>query len=189
MSKKKKVAKKAKPLTAIEAKRVAILKDAIAQVRAKKYLVEANSGYVDNGTNALPDFHEAAESCKLFTGKEADEVEFNKYLDNIITKDNPCQVCAKGAMLLSSIRKFNNFTLQDADDTNLNALAGDDGTYEIFGQKNADKMECYFERQDDDIIINANGEASCWSDDYPNDDKRLIAIFENAIKHRGTFTP
>jgi len=170
---------------------VTVLKDAIAQIKAKKYLVQSATGYIDKSTDALYNLDKAVNSCKIFTGKEANELEFNKYFDNIITKDNPCQVCAKGAMFLSTIRKFNNFTLQDATTKDLNELAGDkNGTYKIFGEENADKMEEYFERNDSELEDeNGEGIDKQWSDDYCKDDNRLIAIFKNAIKNRGTFKP
>ncbi len=193
----KKKAKKETKLTKIQEKRVAILKDAIAQVKAEKYEVQAGMGYVDEGTGNLPDFYEATQLCELFTGKQAKDVELNKYLDNVITKENPCQVCAKGALLLSSIRKFNNFSLQDAADTSLNTLAGEDGgTYEIFGEENADKMEEYFECNDPELDIDGNevdyydeNRNHQWSDSYLDDTDRIIAIFTNAIANKGTFKP
>lgn len=194
-----KTKKKAVKLTAIETKRVAVLKDAIAQIKIGRYSVESGTGYVDNNTDLRERLEKAADACELFTGKTANEVEFNKFFDKIITPDEPCQVCAKGAMLLSTINKFNNFTLQDAADKNLDHLAGvEDGTHELFGSENADKMEEYFEGNDDYDrdengklvdIDNYEGETYKWSDQYPEDDDRLIAIFQNAIRNKGTFKP
>jgi len=195
--------KKKKKLTAIQEKRVTVLKDAIAQIKAEKYAVKAHTGYVGRaGINPFNNYDlvAAADSCELLLGKKAEDVELNKFLDRIITPKSPCQVCAKGAMLISSIRKFNNFSLQDFVDTDLDDLASEDGTYDIFGQENADKMEEYFEQNDP--LLNEKGEeydpyndnhSSCdfkqWTDDYPDSEDRLIAIFQNAIRNKGTFKP
>lgn len=196
------MSKKKKKLTAIESKRVAVLKDAIAQIKAEKYKVRAHTGYVGREENPFDDFdlRAAVDACELFTGKKAKDIEFNKYLDRIITPKNPCQICAKGAMLISSIRKFNNFSLEKAASTDLNDLASYGGTYAIFGRANADKMETYFEQNDDALDEHGNiyncydidhnpDDFKKWSDDYKDDEDRLIAIFQNAIRNKGTFKP
>jgi len=180
----KKVAKKAKKeqkLTAIQANRVAIAKDALAQLKIKAYDAVSSNGYVclydENSLSA------AAESCELFTGKTADKTEFNKFMDNFISPSKPCTICAKGAIFLSAVKKFNNFSLQRAVDEDLNDIASSE-VQKIFGMQNADKIEEYFECQDE-----YNDEGDKWSDKYDDDNERLEAILKNIIANKGDFIP
>lgn len=179
-----------KRLTKIEQKRVAVLKDAIAQIKAKSYNVKSYTGYVNADGGTLDDeIEKLAEVCEIVEGKEAHEVELKKYMNKLINPKKPCQVCAKGALLLSNIRKFNNFSLEDANHRGLNRNAFAGGAiYKLFGEANCDLMEKYFEldggygdEHDDNIEE--------WRKKYPDDDERLIAIFKNAIANNGTFKP
>ncbi len=192
MAKKAKKAKKVvKPLTKIEQKRVDVLKDAIAQIRAESYNVMSGTGYVnqDNSSRLNGEIKALVQICELIEGKDASEVEFKKYFDKLITPKKPCQVCAKGALLLSGIRKFNNFTLEDALNDGLDDAAGNNGgTYAIFGKENADRMEAYFEGNDP-CVYDEDGNCTQWNDNYSDDEEILIAIFQNAIANRGTFKP
>ena len=195
---------KKKPLTAIEIKRVAILKDALSQIKLKAYDVQAATGYVNqnNGSNLDNEIEKIAEVCEIIENKPADKVEFNKYFDKFINKQKPCQVCAKGALFLSTVRKFNNLSLQEAKGyDSLDSLARNGSKIaDIFGKANIDKMEEYFE--EDDLQLNKKGEEydhwdanhneddfKKWSYQYPDDTDRLVAIIKNAIKNRGTFKP
>ena len=58
----------------------------------------------------------------------------------------------------------------------------------IFGKENADKIEEYFERNDPSID-EENGDYTQWSDKYPNDTERLVAILKNVVANKGTFIP
>ncbi len=179
----KKANKKEKALTKIEQKRVDIAKDALSQVKAEKYTVLSSNGYVESGK--LEDIiNKALDSCELFTGKKAEDVELKTYIDTAI-KIAPCEVCAKGALFLSSIRKFNNFSLAEARDSGLNESASYK-IQEIFGEENADRIEEYFEKNDPTYGENYENQ---WSDKYPDDKDRLIAILKNVIANKGTFIP
>src|SRR5690348_6793252 len=126
-------------LTPIQKKRITILKDALAQVQLGIYNVEASTGYVDRMGHLDLDgkIKAVAEAAELFTGKSAKDIELRSFIDNLISKKKPCQVCAKGAIFLSSIRKFNNYSLQDAVNCDLDSAASDE-VIKLFGKENAD---------------------------------------------------
>jgi hypothetical protein len=137
-------------------------------------------------------FENAIESCKLLTGKPANKVQFSTLMDKVITTQTPCGVCAKGALFLSSIRKFNHFSLAESCEINDRA---DESVKELFGKHNADLIEAVFE--DDFTIAKVNFKDSevdyysdfleLWVEKYPNPDNRLEAILKNLIKNRGIF--
>lgn len=183
--------KKETKLTKIQEKRVAVLKDAIAQIKAKAYNVRSGTGYVDQDNGGLEDrINALADVCDIIEGKDSSKVQLNKYFNKLINKKNPCQVCAKGAMLLSQINKFNNVSLDEARDGALNDKAGDNGTYDLFGKENADLMEQYFETNisEGDEYDEGDKNVKKWLS-YKSDDERLIAIFQNAIRNKGIFKP
>ncbi len=189
----KKTIKKEAKLTKIEEKRVAVLKDAIAQIKLKAYNVRSGTGYINQDSGDLDTrINALVDVCDILEDKDASKVQLNKYFDKLINKKKPCQVCAKGAMLLSQINKFNHLSLDQAKDGQLDSLAGGNGTYELFGQENADLMEQYFEGDisegDEEYEEEGDKNAKKWLA-YRSDDKRLIAIFENAISNKGIFKP
>lgn len=192
MAKKTLKKEKVKKLTKLQEKRVAIAKDAIAQLNTEAY-VAATGQYVGLDWQQTDEIEAAAGACKLFTGKDASDFEFNKVLDNVVSKQNPCEVCAKGALFLSSIRKFNNFTLEEASDGDLDNMASHK-VQEIFGEKNADLIEIFYEKWDADQDMNPLDEETFekvekWANKYPNNTDRLIAILKNIVKNNGEFIP
>jgi len=182
---------KEKTLT-ISEKRVIIAKDALAQLKLGAYKPLSDNGYTPDLDNI--DFESIAESCTLLTGKKAKDVELKSYLDKIVNKKKPCTVCAKGSLFISSVRKFNNFSLQDASDAN-NEIShqADTVTQKLFGKANADLIEKYFEGWTRNWHNNLTQEESdrieSWKIKYPEDDQRLEAILKNIIKNNGTFKP
>lgn len=121
-------------------------------------------------------------------------------MDKII-EDTTCEVCAKGALFLSSIRKFNNFSLNEALDGGLDGKASSN-VRTIFGKANADEIENYFEHDNYtfgskvstqyDVNEGNVGDLTLrdkWLYMYPEDADRLLAIFKNALKNDGIFKP
>lgn len=197
----KKAAKKvaSTKLTPTEEKRVVILKDALAQIKIGAYDVRSSNGFVVNdeleGKIIL-----LCEISDVISDKGKKE-EFKTFIDRMINKKKPCEVCAKGALFLSSIRKFNNVSLASLEDESLNDMA-DVKTRRIFGDTNADLMEEYFEHDFDSYLASLDDEevkSEYYDEDevkknnfagkHRDDDSRLIAIIENAIKNKGTFKP
>jgi hypothetical protein len=177
-----------KPLT-ISEKRVAVLKDAIAQIKRETYVLKESNGYVQEElTYNIKTLVEAAETLEPGSSKK---LQLQKYLDRLLKEISTCEVCAKGALLLSSIRKFNHVTLQEVEECDLENMASKK-MRKLFGKNNADRMENYFEN---DVIY---GFSSTYEEDdkmqefydkYPNDNDRAIAIFKNAIRNKGIFRP
>ncbi len=190
----KKVVKKVKPLTKTEQERVAVLKDAIAQLRASTYL-PAQGGYVSL-KGSEPDWEgvllaqEALDSVgiKMDLGK----MQVQKILPNLIGKGKPCTVCAKGALAISAIKKFNNVSVSEmVDACSLDDISSGKAQ-EFFGEENADRMERYYENWDDrgEITDEEAESIKKWRVTYGyKTDESLIAIYTNAIKNRGIFKP
>lgn len=185
-----------KPLTKVEEKRVVILKDAVAQIKAEKYVATSGT-YVDDKLDgkitALDEYLGSVED------RNTEEVELKDYLDKMVSVKAPCEVCAKGSILLSSIRKYNNLSVSEAASCELSDIA-DQKAQDMFGQQNADMMEDFFEANsmnglDDDQPEDKGGDTEYerliykWANRYRNSSDRLIAIFQNAIRNRGQFEP
>lgn len=167
--------KKKTKLTELQAKRVAILKDALQQIKAEAYNVRSGNGYVVSWE--LNEKVEALVKVCDIISDTGHKTQIQKFIGKLINKKNPCEVCARGAMLISSIRKFNHVSLGQLENNTLDNITID-RTDELFGEKNASLMEIYFE--------DGNYE---FSEKYPYPTERLIAIFENAIENRGIFKP
>ena len=168
--------------------RIEILQDVLARLNAKKFKVKANCGYV------VPDDDEAFE--KLVQSKAKSETIANKLAKT-------CQVCAKGAIFLSTVSLKNAFDFKESA-----GLAGHVGPVkimsrlsEIFDRDNLDLVETAFETpfNEDEQLCACN---SCgvvdWDDFetaerfgsyYEEDDDRLRAILENMIANEGVFKP
>lgn len=187
----KKKTKKKPTRILIQNKRVAIAKDALLQLKAGIYHPKAGNGYVPALDDV--DFESIANGCEILTGESAEKVELKSYLDKLVNNKKPCEVCAKGALFLSSIRKFNNFSIQDAADNNGDiSYKASEIAEDIFGVNNAKLIEAYFESD--------SGYLPVWSEQevvkinqfevkYPNSVERLEVILKNIIKNKGTFKP
>jgi hypothetical protein len=80
-------------------KRVEILKDAIAQIKKGKYIVLASNGFVRGYITEKIEELEAA-ACTL--GLKPKQIQLQDHLGRLI-ENNECEVCAKGALFLSSM--------------------------------------------------------------------------------------
>lgn len=166
-------------LTKKQQERVEVLKDAIKQLQVKSIIAKAHNTFIDlDGTHK--------DRIRNLSIVLDDDYEFNAFMDKIITPKNPCTVCAKGAIVLSAIRKFNNCSVEDARSLEYGVSAR---AHNILGQKNADLIEQYFENKYDKLHYDSTKKIDRWAKRYPNDKDRLIAIFKNAIKNKGTFKP
>jgi hypothetical protein len=188
--------KKKEILTPIQAKRVAIAKDALNQIKLEKYKVLSGNGYVVNDKldKEVIKLHESL----VAEGKDVAKVELRTHLDKLLGKVKKCEVCAKGALFLSAIRKFNNFSLKDSVNFSFGTEfceiddAASDETRKIFGKANADLIERYFEKSDPyKDLKDKDGDhvGFKWSHGYEDDQERLIAILKNIIANKGTFAP
>jgi len=160
--------------------RVAVAKDALKQLQYEKY----------TATKGVYIGHELeTRVCKWVDGYDDAELSNAKeQLQPLLIKDKGlCKVCAKGALFLSAVRKFNKATVGDMSDENFKVAEN------IFGSTNFDLIEAAFEKWD---YLRGNStwnipslDAEAFGHKYDNDHDRLVAILKNIIKNNGTFKP
>lgn len=134
-------------------KRVAIAKDVIQQIKAEKFIALTGRYF---------------KQCQL-----PEKVNQKTLLEHT----EPCDVCAKGAIFLSAIRKFNDY---DAPSSTTREYEMERKSCEFFTYKQCDKIELVFEGWE-------SGYETWRRIKTPN--LRLIAIMRNIIKNNGTFKP
>lgn len=141
------------------AQRVAIAKDALAQLNASTY--RAAHTYCDLKKTVPADvpLHESLRSIPR------------------------CYVCARGALFLSAVRKSNNFT-PDYDTSHISDDEFAPVEDRFFTRKQCDLIEAVYEG-----FPNMTPSGSDFHDHYSNDNERLAAILRNIIKNNGTFIP
>ncbi len=159
--------------------RLAVARDVITQVKAKKYV--AASTYFALGK------HDRGATFDYDVGGLAASVEAEQDLGECISQVG-CTVCGIGSLFASSVVKHDNLKINKflgtADDTN-DLSIDREGTVQYlsrwFTAIQLDLIEQYFEQHayDTDSPIA----------DENNDDKRLIMIMENILSNNGIFNP
>lgn len=150
-------------------KRVAIARDVIKQI---------NGGKLEACTGAYVKLKQCEEWEYAYEIKSLIDVESQ----NPVTKRDTCNlrkncyVCAKAALFLTRIDKFNKITRNDlsgyvGNNLIMNSLCG------IFSREQLNSIERYFESY-----------FVPWSD-IVDDNDRLLAICQNIVDHKGTFKP
>lgn len=105
-------------------------------------------------------------------------------LQPILVESQPkCMVCARGALLLSMVRKYNSYTLADLRRGNEGQLR------KLFGNRQIEQMEAAFERWEETNQGYSAKRSQAFGSNYATDKDRLIAILKNIIKNNGTFKP
>jgi len=139
-------------------RKVAIARDVIANLNALK--IKRNSGYVVGGMDydieSLLSFGVTPQQISQKLKKE-------------------CTLCARGAMMLCKVDKFNHFNFEGVD--NLGDIDNNnttDALQDAFTDYELDNIEEAFE--------------GYWSD-VDDDNDRLRAIMQNIIDHKGDFKP
>lgn len=151
--------------------RVLLAKDVLKRIRSKQLIIEAQKGYLDI---EIPESLERQELQPFL--KEMEE---------------PCTVCALGAMFYCKVDRFNQYVVPygtyTLDQSDIHAaLKG------IFSQQQLLCIEAAFEytarwgrlKSEDAAEL---GRAAVMYDRIIEDDDRLIAIIQNIIDHKGTF--
>lgn len=183
-------------------RRIAVLKDAIKQIKAQKII--ADPGSVVN----LPT-----------TIKWGNSIDLQGSLKDVFknkSKDQYCSCCARGALLVSTVHKENDFTLDEMN--NCYGSYGSDRVTDkrllrLFSEEQLALMENAFEyrhQQYDSeeeavemgdpldwyyginygIISNKKALKSLeFGKKYEDDTARLLAIFKNAVRNDGIFKP
>lgn len=162
--------------------RVIVAKDALAQLRHERYVATSGT-YI------------GSELLQRIGGPEEDDFGDTCYrnwdspLQALLLKDKgECDVCAKGALFLSAVRKFNSATVGD--------MINDDNfkiAEKIFGIKQFDLIEAAFEGWTCTKMRNGSegNPVPDWvleyEDIFPDPHDRLVAILKNIVKNNGTF--
>jgi hypothetical protein len=186
-------------------RRLAVVKDAIAQLKGKCYIT-GNFGYV-----SLPGKHEKARP--------------NGQLQTFLNSTNEsCGVCAKGGLFLSLVRKENEFKNSDdiSHGTIMDRLTADG----LFERENLNLVEAYYEnyhlykwegvsgwsvyccgayyftcvgfgfteKEAEKLAKYHNNKMDNYAKKYPTKDgsertDRLLAILENMAENGGVFKP
>lgn len=138
-------------------RRVAIAKDVIAQLKTKRF--KATRGTVLGGI-----------SDKIIEGDY-----LTAQLCDVLPKFKKCHVCARGAIFISAVERFNNYTGEDFD-----ADWVDGASLRYFTKSQLDMIECAFEGWGQffgDAKIRGGAE------------DRMCSIMKNIIANEGTFRP
>lgn len=154
---------------------VEIAKDVILQIKAKKlYKVKADNGYlrgtVDGNVNTV-EGESTIDLRDLFKGK----------------KVKNCEVCARGAMLVSHALLNDNCKLRVVGGglvDHLDDFAGNE-SQEVFGDFGLE-VEAAFEGTDE-VHVGDNYLEGPWRAVYPDPSDRLVAIMKNVIANKGAF--
>lgn len=164
----------------IEQRRLAVLKDAVAQLKADRYL--ASIGHV----------FRLFDLTKL-SGNASCEAR------PILRKNVQCEVCARGALLVSRIRLENEFKVGDL--RSVYGAYNQDGKTDsylsyLFDREQLALMENAYEINSVYPGINhkvlpfeAASESLSFGFRYRDRKERLLAIFQNAIRNGGIFKP
>jgi hypothetical protein len=169
-------------------KTVAIAKDVLKQLKLNKLRITC--GYYLTGDVKTPKLLDTSEDAQ-------------KYVDLI---QKHCDVCAKGAAILSYARLYDNISLAKL---GMYPLRGGDNSqticggsknwgdmYKIFGLENINKIEAAFEGYG---YWNCNGnkhpdpreiiKVESYEPAYPKPADRLRAIMINVVRNKGVFKP
>jgi hypothetical protein len=175
----KKAAQKLNQLSDVQ-KRIAVCKDVIANIQAAQINVIKGRGYITGLDVKLEDS------------------EAIQYMLPLIKKK--CEVCARGAMMISKIDKFNSCYF-----LNLNDIDQCDTTDQLdfFDEEQLDLIETAFELTNMGAYEYSgdyytpyhtqkrakNQLAVQFGQDFKNPSDRLMAIMQNIIDHNGEFKP
>lgn len=153
--------------------RVAIAKDAIKQIKAKRFTIK-NGAYFWTGEQ---------ERLDIFQSAVYDRARLRKL--------KRCRVCELGAALVSAVRLFNQIEIE-CSGSDSHYITNKLGRWFSVGQMSM--MEAAFETEggvllEDNLGSKEMEECREFRKRYRSDRARAIAIFRNIIKHKGTFKP
>jgi hypothetical protein len=177
--------KKKKKLTKAEM-RIAIAKDVIAQIKAKKYNPSQGSWVDVVGENHFHDW--------LFENASNCDVDVRNYTKNI----KKCNVCALGSLFVSAVNKYNNVY-------GTYYTVSFDKVFDFKETNNNSPLLRYFTINQIMLIehtFEGGMGAICFDDGhrmvnksytfyykYPDSKDRLLAIMKNIVENNGTFKP
>lgn len=190
---KKSTVKTKKPNDAANAKmRVAIAKDVLAQLKAKK-IVPSYSTWIEDPKHGGIDT--LIEDAARADAESIDVCEF-------VSKLNKCEVCALGSLFVSQVR-LDDKTCEVFRKMNPSKTPTEAG-YDVFEELNKSPLKMYFSKDQLTLIESTfeGGEgmhspatekdralAYAYSQMYVKAADRLTAIMKNIISNNGTFIP
>lgn len=169
--------------------RVAIARDVLSQLRSQKLVAESGNYcymFPKGSPNELGDIPEVISQQDVDNKIDLQDI-FKK-------KVQKCEVCAKGALFVSMVRKYDNVPIP------VNGVGDSylDGTYvtsklrRYFSGSQLELIEYAFELGTAGIPTASETvkyNASSFCEQYDSDKERMIAIMKNIIKNEGTFIP
>jgi hypothetical protein len=144
-------------------KRVALAKDVIAWVKAGA-LIPDHVVYVR--PTILPDHYPFFDRSSEV---QANAVNWGK-----------CKVCARGALFVAKVAHMNNCLAQDF----LSVAGSVEAMDGLFEDNQFYEIECAYEGWQSFFPLNNK---NLWTNRYPDDSERMIAIMKNIIRNKGTF--
>lgn len=109
-------------------------------------------------------------------------------------ENTECQVCARGALFLGAVNKFNNYDPEQEinypdEVQEMNNHHFGDVEDRLWSKSQIQMIECVFESGDVGTCpkISDYKCVDIWSEKYPNLQDRLVAILKNIIRNKGTF--
>lgn len=165
-------------------RRIAVAEDVIANIYAKRLRVRTGS-YVN------PDSSYNLDAL----------LEFGFTNEQIMEKlKEKCTVCAKGALMICKVAKFNNFDLMGEDINNWDGNKTIEVLDDAFDKEELDQIEAAFEGNpeyldecddylDDDDEDRFDKDYGHWRRNFPDAEDRLLAIAQNIVDNDGTFKP
>lgn len=155
-------------------KRIAVCKDVIANIQAAQLNVVPNNGYI------------------VGLNMELEDSDVIHHMLPLIKKK--CEVCARGAMMICKIDKFNSCNY-----INLNDVEQSDTAEQLdfFEEDQLNLIETAFELSD---MSDGYGrynynhsketiDAIKFGEDFDDPSDRLMAIMQNIVDHKGEFKP
>jgi DNA polymerase III delta prime subunit len=155
-------------------RRVAIAKDVIKHIKAERLRVQSSYGYVvhDIGWNELTEVIETE-------GKATKVAEKLK---------NECTVCARGAMMLCKVAKYNHYEFEKG--WGISSESTTHALKDAFSEEQLNLIENAFELNG--YIGNLSEKAEWlyeWLYEFSNAEDRLLAIMQNIVDPNGSFKP
>jgi hypothetical protein len=164
-------------------RKVILCKDVLARIKQERLTV--NWGFYINGIYRLPEI----------LGREKFDEPVTP--DDCLVIEKHCEVCARGALLLSRIRLFNSVEWEDLKSFGGIGIVQEHTTdilSEAFSPEELLAIEAAFEARNDEDNDAYIGEDEEYSQDcigfgleYEHPDDRLVAIMENIIENNGDF--
>lgn len=169
-------------------KRVAIARDVLAQLNAKRFIATPGNWAVPKGKESLLSASEA-------------KTKQNKELQEIFSKIKTCNTCALGGLFVCAVESADKIKVKDLLDFKSNEEAPFDDTCDV--DINEDDITTYLEKyfsydqlaeieyafEQGGGALSGSQEALSFVDDVESPSERMRLIMENIVVNNGIFKP